>query len=193
MKAKIFTLALLVFLCSANSAFSQKDGVFNKKMYLGINGAYHFVGITEGDLEGAYNIDLEFERQFHKHWGYTAGIGVFHLMSLDYVDTDNNVYSPSIYFEIPIGMKFYSKIINASMGIKPQLLLRSFFQGNYLKDDGAPQWMIVTYLTISKDFTVIRNFKMEPYIQGYLGLYPPLFYPSVGLRLKYEFNSKQQP
>jgi len=50
--------------------------------------------------------------------------------------------------------------------------------------------MIGTYLTISKDFTVVRNFKIEPYIQGSLEVFQPgfAFYPSVGLRLKYEFN-----
>ena len=188
MKPKILTSTLLfVFLFCANSAFSQKDSTFNKRMYLGINGAYHFFGIIY-DTPTMYNIDLEFERQFHKHWGYTVGLGIFHWMGNHYVNEYNNIYSPSIYLDIPVGMKFYSKILNVSMSINMQWLLQSWS----LEDDQRFPCMLGTYLMIGKDFTVFRNFKMEPYIQGYFVLFPPgLLSPAVGLRLKYEFNNKK--
>ena len=179
---KLKTLILLfVFLFCANSAFSQKDDIFNKKMYLGINSSFHFIG---------YNTDLEFERQFHKHWGYAAGLGVLHLISLDYVNERNNVYSPSIYLETPIEIKFYSKILNVSIGANSKWLCRWYFLKKDLDDDSAYQLMIGPYLTISKDFTVFRKFKIEPYIQGYIELYQPGHFidASVGLKLKYTFN-----
>ena len=190
MKSKNFItlIILFVFLFSANSVFSQKDNTFNKKMYLGINGAYNFMHIFYSKPPMSYNIDLEFERQFSKHWGYAVGGGINHWMMFDYVGTFNNIYSPSIYLEIPVGMKFYSKILNVSMGINTQWLLRKWY---WLEYDPAPEWIMGIYLTIGKDFTVFRDFKMEPHIQGFMGLYPPLLYSvSVGLRLKYEFNNK---
>ena len=197
MKQKISTLALLfVFLFSANSVSSQKDSTFNKKMYLGINGAYNLYSIFS-NIE-TYNIDMEFERQFSKHWGYTAGLGVFHYMEEGDItgpDDSDWYYSSYVYLEMPIGMKFYSKIINLSIGLNAQLLLHKSYAGYIYNDYSPPNWMLGTYLTISKDFTVCRNFKMEPYIQGYW-IFAPLLYnvpfPSVGLRLKYAFNNKQK-
>jgi hypothetical protein len=155
-----------------------KDEIFHKKMYLNINGAYHFIDLFDGFWdESAYSIDLEFERQFSKHWGYTAGLGFFlGLYDRSYYYT---------YLELPVAMKFYSKIINVSMGTNMRLFLRNW---NF---DSPEMFGFETFLTISKDFTVFRNFKMEPYIQAYLMLMPDIWgYPSIGLRLKYEFNDR---
>jgi len=174
----------------ANSAFSQKKEIFNKKMYLGINGAYHFYRILDYcDNFDVFSINLEFERQFSEHWGYTAGLGIFHWLEKTYSDDRwaADYYYLDIYLEMPIGMKFYSKIINLSMGITAQMLLHRFeFYIGYNIPEPSSNWIFGPYLTISKDFTVFKNFKMEPYIQGYM-IYYIVPFPSVGLRIKYGF------
>ena len=57
--------------------------------------------------------------------------------------------------------------------------------------------MFGPYLTISKDFTVSQNFKVEPYIRGclFFGTYEEIvdnIFPYIGLRLKYGFSSKKE-
>ena len=195
MKTKIFTLVLLAVLFSVNFVFSQKNEVFNKKMYLGINGAYNLfpIIIGYGHNYNNYSIDLEFERQFHKHWGYTAGVGIYHFIYRE----KSKMGSSWVFLEMPIGMKFYSKIINVSVGINTTYQLHYSIYHYFDPDDGYPASLeLGPYLAISKDFTVARNFKIEPYILGSIlwGLNNNgggLPVTSVGLRLKYEFNNKQ--
>jgi hypothetical protein len=176
-----------------------KEDIFSKRMYLGINGTCDIFPLFK--YRGGPHANLEFERQFSKHWGYTAGLGAFYLM---YQQLSDNPLAPGhehsatdIYLEMPVGMKFYSKILNVSMGINVQRHLRRFHFCNigctpYPYQFWLDPWMFGTYLTISKDFTVCRNFKIEPYIQGYLLMVVPhtFLYPAVGLRLKYEFHKK---
>jgi hypothetical protein len=163
--------------------------IFNKRMYLGINGTYNLLPrIINGNVQN-FSIDLEFERQFSKHWGYTAGIGVFYLAEKGLMG------SPWIDLEMPIGMKFYSKIINVSVGLNAYYLLRPYM---YFREGGPSYLMLGPYLTIGKDFTVFRNFRIEPYITGgvFLGVAGGGgggdFYTSVGLRLKYDVSNNQK-
>jgi hypothetical protein len=127
------------------------------------------------------------------------GLGVF------YIEEDKSdsglpcLFARHFCLEMPIGMKYYSKV-NLSMGINTLLFLYAHCSDgnrvNFLYQDRLA-WG--PYFAISKNFTVFRNFKIEPYFQSYLAF---LFwyddrsgklskrtsnsFHSVGLRLKYE-------
>ena len=186
---KKLTIILLIFIFGISYAFSQKNETFNKKMYLGVNGAYNFPGLDEDTYN--YIINLEFERQFSKHWSYTAELGVSRWV----YNVRPKDYHSYTYLDVPIGMKFYSKIVNLSMGISMQWRVQKIEYDECDAFMDLEKYLFGPYLTISKDFTIFKNFKIEPYIQGGILYYALGEYATidiyVGLRLKYGFNSKK--
>jgi hypothetical protein len=187
-KMKKLPILLLIFLLCVNSIFSQEA----EKSYLGVDAKYNFLPVIFGVGSEEflfYNIGLVFEKQFSPRWGYTAGLSFLHIKYW-YRGDPPDIKVKGFYFDIPIGVKHYSKNINLSAGISVNLLIRET-RANHVPS--LPVYAFGPYLAIDKDFTIFQNIKIEPYICGSLTLGPDrwgdiagLPFLGVGLRLKYE-------
>jgi hypothetical protein len=146
-----------------------------------------------------FNLDLAFERQSFS-WGYTAGLGIFYYS----YKRRSDIRISDFYLNTPIGIKYYSKAFNFSTGINTQWFL--FGTNKYsITRPNSPICIFGHYFTLGKDYAISRNFKIELYFQSYLALCIYRwqmvdsselslegfgYFPSVGLRLKFERNIK---
>ena len=153
MKTKLLLICIIVF---SFSTFAQEKGQFEKRTYINLEMATG----TEIDFDSMWEIStfttgLIFEQQLSKHWGYSVGIGINRQ-----ADVDRNIFSTLA--ENQFGIKYYSMIINLSLGVHTQTLL-SVDTKEYYWTKG---FLLGPYMQISKNLQIAQNWQLEPFIKA---------------------------
>jgi len=180
---KILVLFLFLFQFSILT-YSQKQS------FIGIN----FTEEWTSNNNIRHGIGFTFERQMTSSSGFETGL-YLRTFTEDLVQTlntnDYNVSISEVYCSLPILYKYYSKILNISVG--PTL---DYFIGWHQRNDESnlnitsytisPKFDFGLLLKVSKPIQIIDKFSIEPEIR-----YNPIFkysryYLGIGIVAKYE-------
>lgn len=185
MKKKLFLFATM-FLFTGLYCFSQQ------KKSLGIDNNWNY---DNYNVRGRYGIGISYEHQITKHSGYETGLFYKSQLVSSYVivsATPSDFQIRENYLSLPIQYKYFSSIINISLGAN-----LDYYIG---WDDVDSNIKILSYNTsdkfnyglmakVSKSITVLPNIVVEPDIRINQMLNHNRFYYGVGLSIKYIFTS----
>jgi hypothetical protein len=183
----------IIMLLSALSA-SQLSLNAQKKTCLGINLTSNYDEITTITPETG----LVFERQFSKHSGIETGINYRTYQVQYYLLINNESYYPFIserYISVPLTYKFYTKIINLSLG-----LTYDYYIGFRQLDEGLKltsyhvgyEYYMGAIGKISKKIVLGDDLILEPEIKVNLLLDENWYkdYIGFGLNLKFDLSKE---
>ena len=167
MKQIILALTLLI----ASTGFSQN------KTAIGLRVAN---GYSDIPYESPYNSwGISIEHPFSKHWGFETGYQ-FNVLN------DDNSFTATKFNSIPLGLKYYSSLINISGGGNLNI-----FRNYQITFTNASTYYVPSlnwyglYAAISKDIHLTNKLILEPGVQLNYDSYTygPTY--GVNMRLKY--------
>ncbi len=180
---RIILIILLVFQSHENIAAQQKSRI-------GIN-------ITTNILSYSYvkpEIGLVFERQFTAHSGIEANLNFRTFAREFYTGSGggSSVYHlvNERYITIPVTYKYYTKIVNASLGVSYDYYLG--WKEQYLSQGLVSYWPGADYYIgaigkISRQFALGEKFVLEPEVKFNITLVPyDKYYFGIGLVGKFD-------
>lgn len=164
-KIKIFTVAIVLLFVTHSQVFSQSD------QYAGIEfGA----GTSLGNVNYT-SIGISYENQFSKHFGFETGI-----MSTNSFDA----FYRYRYLEFPLSLKFYSRLLNVSAGVKSGLFTGAkLYSSGYFGWDSPYSFSLILKLSHSMEVTDAITVEPELIIIP-LNTYDDISY-GVGIKIKY--------
>ena len=185
---KFFYFSLFISLCF--NAFSQK------KDFLGVNISGEIRAEGENMIlnnKVGMLIGFSYERKFHNNFGAETGI-LYRANPVNIYFPDVNINQRTIiegFVSVPVLLKFYSGIINISLGgcfdyfiggYDPQPMLYS----KLIAYDINPKYFLGIVCKVSKDIKISEKLILEPELK--YSAYPPpgdFSYFGIGIKVKY--------
>lgn len=91
------------------------------------------------------------------------------------------------YYSLPLSLKFYTKIVNFSLGANVDFSYKEIVNGN-ISFYHSDTFDFGTFGKIGKEIKIIKNFYIEPEITlGYMGLLSEYHYLGAGIIAKVLF------